>query len=287
MIFKIVLLELFNTNKQRKFVMKLSLKSLLILFMALGVLTSCTSEQQVKDQVAKVIKENPKIITDAIRENPAEFVSAFQDAVKNAQDVLAKKREEEEQKKLDEAFENPLKPKIRDDEAIRGNKSAPLVLVEYSDFECPFCSRGFATVQQLREKYGDKIQFIYKHLPLSFHDKAMISAQYFEAIRLQDSEKAFKFHDQIFENQRKLKNGETFLKEIAKQVGADMTKLGKDLNSETVKNRIEDDMKEAAAFGMQGTPGFLLNGIPVKGAYPAEHFYDIVEKLKAKGKLSL
>lgn len=268
--------------------MKQFFKSFLIII-SLCAFTSCNGSgtQNIKEEVTKVLKENPSIIIDLIKENPADFVQAFQDAVKNAQEVLAKKREEEEKKKLEEAFDNPLKPTIRKDEAIRGTKGAPLVLVEYSDFECPFCTRGFATVQKLMEKYEGKIQFIYKHLPLSFHDKAMISSQYYEAIRIQDPEKAFKFHDKIFENQRKLKNGESFLKATAKEVGADMTKLQKDLNSDEVKNRIQEDMTEAASFGMQGTPGFLLNGVPVKGAYPAEHFFDIVDKLKSKGKITL
>ena len=150
---------------------------------------------------------------------------------------------------------------IRKDEAIRGPKDAPLTLVEYSDFECPFCSRGYETVVSLLKKYDGKIRFIYKHLPLSFHEQAMISAKYYEAIRLQDEKKAFAFHDEVFKNQRKLKNGESFLQATAKQVGADMGKLKKDLNSEAVQRRIDEDTKEAGNFGMQGTPGFLLNGV--------------------------
>jgi protein-disulfide isomerase len=71
------------------------------------------------------------------------------------------------------------------------------------------------------KKYEGKIRFVYKHLPLSFHEQAMISAQYFEAIRLQSNDLAFKFHDEIFKNQSKLKNGVAFLDATAKAVGAD------------------------------------------------------------------
>jgi protein-disulfide isomerase len=176
---------------------------------------------------------------------------------------------------------------IRGDEAIRGTKGAPLTLIEYSDFECPFCKRGYETVNALLEKYKGKIQFVYKHLPLSFHRNAMPAAQYYEAMRLQSNEKAFAFHDAIFADFDKIKLGAKFFKSIAKKVGANMAKLEKDINSPAVKARIQQDLDEAKKFGFQGTPGFLLNGIPVKGAYPPSHFDTIVEELKKRGKLKL
>ncbi len=214
-------------------------------------------------------------------------MDALQNAVKKAQGEIAKRREEDEKKKLEETFDRPLQPEIRADESIRGKKDAPLLLVEYSDFECPFCTRGYTTVMELMKKYGDKIKFVYKHLPLSFHPQAMVASKYYEAIRLQSPEKAFKFHDEIFKNQGKLKNGEAFLKSIAKSAGADMAKLAQDVNSKQVQDRINADMEEAGKFGMQGTPGFILNGVPVKGAYPSDHFVDIVEELKKRGKVTL
>ncbi len=262
------------------------LKTGLLTLLLFG-LASCMSDGQLKEKVAKIIKENPTIITEAIDANPAEFVESIQKAAKGAQEVLAKKRQVNEKKKLEATFDKPLVAMIRADEAIRGNKNAPLTLIEYSDFECPFCKRGFETVEALRAKYGDKLRFVYKHLPLSFHKQAKISAQYFEALRLQSPEMAFKFHDAIFNNQKQLRNGESFLKKHAKAVGGDMKKLAADLSSKVVMDRIEQDLKEAASFGMQGTPGFLLNGIPVKGAYPPDHFIGIVDELVKRGKVKL
>ena len=140
---------------------------------------------------------------------------------------------------------------------------------------------------ELMEKYKGKIRFVYKHLPLSFHQQAMISAKYYEAIRLQSNEKAFKFHDMIFENQQGLRNGEKFLQDMAKKVGADVAKVKKALESEKVNKRIQEDMAEAAKFDMQGTPGFLINGVPVRGAYPASEFDKIISQLVEKKKLTL
>lgn len=262
-----------------------------ILITALGALillsTGCVSNDKMKEQISQILKDDPKVLTDAIEKHPAEFIQALQNAAKNAQDVMGKKREDEEKKKLEESFDKPLVADIRSDESIRGPKDAPITLIEYSDFECPFCSRGYETVQALMKKYDGKIRFIYKHLPLSFHEQAMVSSKYYEAIRLQDEKKAFAFHDEIFKNQTKLKNGVTFLDSLAKKVGADLGKLKKDLNSEAVTKRIDADIAEAGSFGMQGTPGFLLNGIPVKGAYPTEYFVNLIDELQKKGKLKI
>jgi protein-disulfide isomerase len=267
--------------------MDMKFSKLLVLFLSTVLLASCTSDEKMKQQMAKILKDDPKILTDAIEKHPAEFITALQAAAKNAQEEMGKKREEDEKKKLEESFDKPLVANIRSDESIRGPKDAPLTLVEYSDFECPFCSRGYTTVMDMMKKYNGKIRFIYKHLPLSFHEQAMISAQYYEAVRLQDEKKAFAFHDEVFSNQAKLKNGPAFLDATVKKVGADLGKVKKDLNSDAVKNRIAADMKEAGEFGMQGTPGFLLNGVPVRGAYPAEYFTTIVDELQKRGKIKL
>lgn len=262
--------------------MKLSFAPTVVLSLLLFV--ACNVSEK---QIGEILKKNPNLITDVIKENPAEFIEALNSAVKAAQADQRKKAEVAEKKKLEESFNNPMKPQIRPDEIIRGTKGAPITLIEYSDFECPFCSKGYDTVTQLLEKYKGKIQFVYKHLPLSFHQHAMPAAQYYEAIRLQSSKKAIQFHDKIFANFSKVRTGEKFFKAIAKEIGANMKKLEADLDSGVVKKRIQEDLDEAKKFGFQGTPGFLINGVPVKGAFPAEHFVGIVEELKRRGRLSL
>jgi len=259
------------------------MKKILVLATALVLAAACTS----KDDLKKIIKENPEIITEAIEANPEKFIDALNNAVKNAQEGQSKKREDDEKKAFEESFNNPLVAEIRADETFRGPKDAPITLIEYSDFECPFCARGFNTVMELMNKYKGKIRFAYKHLPLDFHPQALPASQYYEAIRLQNEEKAWLFHDAIYKNQRALQNGEKFLKEEAKKLKVDMKKLAKDIKSEAVNKRIDQDREEAAKFGFQGTPGFLLNGIPVKGAYPAAHFDGLIEELQKRGKLKL
>lgn len=251
-------------------------------------LVGCVSNGNFKGQLEETLKENPEIITNWIKENPSLFITTMQEALTEAQQDMKKQREEQEREQFLATMENPLEPQIRDDETFRGPSDAPITLVEYSDFECPYCTRGFQTVMELQQKYGDNLRFVYKHLPLSFHPNARVASQYYEAIRLQDEEKAFEFHDLIFKEQKKLSsNGENFLKSLAKKVGANMDKLAKDVNSEKVNERIDQDIEEAKKFGIQGTPGFVINGVPVKGAYPASHFIDIVNELEERGKISL
>lgn len=240
-----------------------------------------------KDTLAKLLKENPELIGDAIKAHPMEFMDAVQEAAKIASADRAKQREEEEKKKMEELYDSPLNPVIRDDENIRGTKGAPLTLVEYSDFQCPFCARALGTIQQLLKKYDGKIQFIYKHLPLDFHQQARLAAQYYEAIRIQNGDKAYQFHDEILKDVSKLRNGDAYLKSVAKKFNVDMKKLAKDINSAEVNKRIDEDIAEATKFGFQGTPGFLLNGIPVKGAYPLSHFEGIINELQKRGKVKL
>ncbi len=260
-----------------------------ILFIIAGSLiaASCTTETQFRNQVAKAIANDPSIIAQAIEKNPVQILTALQNASKNAQEALAKEKEAQDRKALEETFEKPLITAIRSDESILGPKDAPITLVEYSDFECPFCARGFSTVKELMTKYKGKIRFVYKHLPLSFHPQALISAKYYEAIRLQDEKKAFAFHDEIYKNQKKLAGGVTFLDATAKSIGADLSRLKKDVESPAIAKRIDDDIREAASLGIEGTPGFVINGVPVRGAYPADHFVGIVDELQKRGKLKI
>lgn len=260
------------------------MKKILLAMLAMTLLFGgCSSEKDIAD----TLKNNPKIIIEALEKDPEAFLEFLEKLTSKARELQAKKRREKEESEIKERFNNPLVPVIRKDELIRGTKGAPIVLVEYSDFECPFCSRGYNTVMELLKEYKGKIQFVYKHLPLSFHANAKPASYYYEAIRLQSEAKAIKFHDGIYENQSQLRNGEKYLKKLAKSLGVDMAKLAKDVKSKSIIARVDQDAKEAEKFGFSGTPGFLLNGIPVKGAYPKSHFDGLIKKLQDAGKIKL
>lgn len=262
----------------------LSITSLMI---ASIFISSCSSDKAFESRLQKTLEKNPEIVFNAIKKNPEKFMNAFQKSVESAKESMAINSAKKEKEALEASFNSPLKPYISEKQLIRGSRSAPITIVEYSDFECPYCARGSKTIEQLKKKYPGKIRFVFKHLPLSFHPNAMISAKYYEAISLQSPKKAFEFHDIVFANQSKIKQGEAYLTQISKKLGVNMKRLKKDLNSNLVKNKIDQDIKEANKFSFQGTPGYLLNGIPIKGAYPASHFEKIIASLQERGSLKL
>lgn len=230
-------------------------------------------------QLKEVIEKDPSIVFAAIEKDPEKFIEVVNKAARDAQAKGSEKAQEEEAKKRDEEFKNPLKPEIDEARAMKGPKDAKITIVEYSDFECPYCSRGYQTMMEVMKAYPDQVRFVFKHLPLDFHPKAMPAAKYFEAIARQDHAKAYKFHDLVFENQGDLRSqGEAFLKEVAKKVGADMKKIEKDLADPKLMDRINADIAEAQKFGITGTPGFLINGVSLKGAYPFPEFKTIIDR---------
>lgn len=244
------------------------------------LLMSCTPSAT---QLQKVMEDNPDVVFGVIKKHPDKFMEAVQTAAEEAKGKARAKQEEDENAQREKEFANPLQPSVSDEKASKGPKDAPILLVEYSDFQCPFCQRGFKTVEKVLEEYKDKVRFVFKNLPLDFHPLAMPAAKRFEAIAMQSHEKAFKFHDEVFTNQDKLgTDGEKFLDAAAKKAGADMAKMKKDMEGELVKKRIADDMEEAKKFGMSGTPGFIVGGVSVRGAYPFEEFKKIIDKKLGK-----
>lgn len=230
-------------------------------------------------QLKEAIEKDPSIVFAAIEKDPEKFIEVVNKAAREAQGKTAEKAAQEENKKRDEEFANPLKPEIDPNRVAKGNPGAKVTIVEYSDFECPYCARGYQTMKEVLKAYPNDVKVIFKHLPLEFHPKALPAAKYFEAVARQGGDKAFKFHDIIFENQADFKSkGEAFLKDAVKKAGADLKKVEKDLNDASIMDRINADTAEAQKFGITGTPGFIVNGVSVKGAYPFSEFKSIIDR---------
>lgn len=258
--------------------MKESLKQLLKITLLAGTFTLVQCAPSAK-QLKEAVEKDPSIMFVAIEKDPEKFIEVVNKAAQEAQKKQQEKMVDDEKKQRDAEYANPLKPEVDEARVIFGKKDAPITIVEYSDFECPYCSRGYQTVKQVKAEYGDKVRVVFKHLPLEFHPMAEPAARYFEAVAMQSHEKAEKFHDKVFEGQNELKTGkENFLKKVAKDVGANMTKLEKDLKDEKITKRIQSDMEEAQKFGIRGTPGFVINGISLRGALPFNEFKEVIDK---------
>lgn len=258
-----------------------------IILVAVGMLTpvfvSCSSPSQ--NQIVEAIQKDPKILADAIKKDPQAFKEAIQFAQEHLRKEHMKEQEELAAKEQEKRIDDPLKPELTSAQAYRGPASAPVLIVEYTDFECPYCSRGAESMKAVLQKYEGKVRVTLKHLPLPFHKMAKPAARYFEAVRLQSPEMAWKFHDKVFGNQGGLRDkGEDFLLATAKEVGADVAKLKKELKDSKIDKKIDADLKEAREFGFSGTPSFLVGGVPVRGALPPEAFGQVIERVLAKRK---
>ena len=247
----------------------------------LSVLLAASASAEIsRDDLKKALDANPDLVLSALKK--ADKMKFFEIIVESQQEYQKNKGREEakrEQQELEKAFKNPLKPEIGADARTRGNADAPITVVEYSDFQCPYCVQGYKNLEQLRKTYGAKLRVVFKNFPLDFHPMAMPAAQWFEALSLQSPEKAWTFHDTLFENQSKL--GEDYFKLVARDLGLDAEKAAKDAKSDAVKNKIEADIKEGKGFGIEGTPAYLINGVPLRGAYPVKAFEEIISKLQA------
>ncbi len=162
-----------------------------------------------------------------------------------------------------------------------GPETAPVTIVEFSDFQCPFCGRVSPTLKKVKEEYGDQVRIVFKHQPLDFHANAPAAHAAAEAAHLQG--KFWEMHDKIFADQKEM-SPEKYV-EYAKELGLDLDQFQKDVASAEVKSRIDADKKEAAKLGSSGTPGFFVNGLNLKGAKPFEAFKEVIDKeLAAKKK---
>jgi len=170
---------------------------------------------------------------------------------------------------------------VNPDDPSDGKADAAVTVVEYSDFQCPFCLRVMPTLKQLRAKYGDRMRLVWKDFPLTqIHPQAFVAAQAGNCAREQG--KFWELHDKMFGNQSKL--GVDDLKGYAKAVGLDVAKFDKCLDSGEKKPLVEEDVKAGGEAGVSGTPAFFINGVFINGAQPYEHMKQAVDReLKRKG----
>lgn len=176
-----------------------------------------------------------------------------------------------------------------DDDPILGNKDAKVTIIEFSDYQCPFC-RAFwrDSYAQIKRDYIDtgKARLVFRDYPLSFHPMAMPSAQAAECADEQG--KYWEMHDKIFGEQEKLGQGTVTyavadLKKWATSIGLDAGKFGQCLDSNKYKTEVEKDMADGSAAGVSGTPTLFINGRMVVGAQPYATFKALIEEeLKKK-----
>lgn len=155
-----------------------------------------------------------------------------------------------------------------------GPATAPVTIVEYLDFECPYCASAGETMKKVRETYGDKVRVVYRDFPLAFHQRALPAA---EAARCAgDQGKFWEYHDKLFANQQSLADAD--LKKYAADLSLNVEAFNSCLDSGKHREAVRKDQTQGEqSYGVSGTPAFFVNGRFVSGAQPFEAFKPIID----------
>jgi protein-disulfide isomerase len=162
-----------------------------------------------------------------------------------------------------------LQPPVQPSDHAKGSADAPVTLVEYGDFQCPYCYRAHPIVQALQKKLGPKLRFVFRNFPLSeMHQYALHAAEAAECVAAHAGEPAYwKMHDAIFEHQQDSDDAldDAHLARYASQSGGDADQLTKDLDNDAHVERVRSDFESGVRSGVNGTPTFFINGVRFEG----------------------
>lgn len=200
------------------------------------------------------------------------------------QQMASQKLAEDLQRRLREAAGvevkmEPTRVTVAAEGAARGPENAPVTLIEFSDYQCPFCRRAEPTVKQVLERYPTQVRFVYRHFPLEMHPRAKPASEAAACAGAQG--KFWEYHEKVFA-------GSSFedaeLSRYATELGLDTAAFEQCRTSGAMRASVEKDMEAGRAAGVTGTPAFFINGIPISGARSLDVFIKAIDKeLAAKG----
>ena len=163
---------------------------------------------------------------------------------------------------------------VSGDHPQRGGDNAPVTIVEYSDFQCPYCRKAETSLKQVMKKYGDRVRVVYMDFPLKFHQDAMEAAI---AARCADEQGQFwAYHDALFESPSGI--SDPALKTTAAQLGLDRMSFDRCLDQRKYRDAVVADLDQGKAAGADGTPYFVVNGVPMSGDQPASAFESVIDQ---------
>lgn len=244
---------------------RIQLKSTLLSFLVFSLITvfmGCGA-QDVEQAVKDYLQKNPQVLKAEIEK------------ILRAKGIRGRPPE----KSLAEMIKNPIKVGLNK-APTKGADNAAITIVEFSDFQCPFCARVLPTMEQLLKDYKGKVRIAFRQHPLSFHKNAMSAAK--ASLAAGEQGKFWEMHDKLFAEQRNLTDDN--IKKMAKDLGLNGAKFEKSWKSGKFDAQIQEDMKFARSNGATGTPAFFVNGVYVKGARPLPYFKSLIDKLLAAKK---
>jgi protein-disulfide isomerase len=158
---------------------------------------------------------------------------------------------------------------------IQGPADAPVTLVEYGDFQCPYCGRAYPIVKEVQSRLGDRLRFVFRNFPITTsHPNAEHAAEAAEAAGAQD--RFWEMHDHLFESQKRLRDQD--LHRYAEELGLDVTRFDQEMADHVYADRVHEDFMGGVRSGVNGTPTFYINGARHDGSYEVD---DLVAALEA------
>jgi len=235
-----------------------------------------------KENIAAFIKER-KIPAQHINEQMKQRIRQFLqvDLKKKAIDKWMASKTQKNPVEI--YLKKPMRPVFdvkAGDAPYAGGADAKVTVVEFSDFQCPFCAKGATILTELKKKYGNKVKIAFKNFPLPFHQHAEMAAQAGLCANEQKADLFWKMHDRMFGDQTKLtKDG---LVASAKAIGLKVDQFTKCLDSKKYADKVKADIEDGKKVGVKSTPTFFVNGQLINGAQPVEVFSELIDEALAK-----
>lgn len=215
-------------------------------------------DPKLEEQVLQIIRQHPEVIIESIQA----YQQQGQQRIQQAQQSF-----------LQQLATNPQA--VIGDSPTTGANSAKIILVEFSDFECPFCGEAYKTLKEFMAKHQDEVKLVYKHFPLSaIHPEALPAAKAAWAAGQQG--KFWEYQDALFTNQQQL--GEGFYVATARRLNLNVEKFNRD--RQQADAAIQKDIDLAEKLGIEGTPFFVMNNVVFTGALPLSELEKILDKVK-------
>ncbi len=254
----------------------MTIKSLLTGGLSLAVLLTAPLLSPVRAEISDADFTKAMDAYFAKDSNIEKIAKSFERYAMKRQRASAAEEAEKMKKEMEEQFKNPVKFDIGSS-PVKGKADAKVTIVEFSDFQCPYCRKGMEIMDEVTKMYPNDVKLAFKHLPLPMHPEAKPAAK--AAWAAQQQGKFWEMHDMLFKNQQAL--GKEAYPKFAKDLGLDTAKFEADMNSAAADKAVESDESSAEQLAFNGTPSFLVGGVKVSGARPAPFFKEIIDRLLA------
>ena len=224
--------------------------------------SSAVTTDNFAELLRETLQKNPDLLLSVLRENSEAVLDIAQEGSnqRRHKNLIAQWKAELNQPKEVDIKNRP----------VRGAADAPVTIVAYSDFTCPYCQQAAGTMEKVLKENQGKIKYVFKHFPLETTGVARLAAEYHVAAARQDPELLFARRADV------LKNGEPAIVSAAKDAGLNMKKLAADVKRKDVRAEVDADIAEGQRVGVQGTPYFLINNLVARGALSSELFKEAI-----------